>query len=175
TSKLTDPLSVNLIALDSKFKITCLNFDASPLTMMDWSGDASKFKQVILNLLSNAIKFTESGSVNLDVMVDFDHSESNPLPLAKIRCKVKDTGIGIAPESLDKVMQPFSQADNSVQRKFGGTGLGLSISKQLCKLMQGDLDIESDGLGSGTCVTCWVYMPCLIFEGTSTAAPVVSR
>ena len=92
--------------------------------------------------------------------------------MAKIMCEVRDTGIGISPENIEKVLQPFHQADSSVQRKFGGTGLGLSISQQMCKLMDGDLEIESNGLGEGTLVKFWVYMPCLVFEGSPARVPV---
>jgi len=107
--------------------------------------DQLHLHQVIQNLINNAIKFTpEHGKINVNIkkIEEFENID-------KIRFSVVDNGIGIAKENQDKILQAFSQADNSTTRKFGGTGLGLSISKSLTTLMGGELKINSqEGKGS---------------------------
>jgi PAS domain S-box-containing protein len=102
-------------------------------------GDALRMRQIITNLLSNAVKFTETGAVKLVA-----ERQGDALHLA-----VHDTGIGIAPERLDSIFDPFAQADASTTRRFGGTGLGTTISRQLVTLMDGRLWAEST-LGQGS-------------------------
>lgn len=107
-------------------------------------GDVTRVRQIIVNFLSNAIKFTSHGEVTISLHLIEDHEKS-----AKIKLSVKDTGIGIAKESIDKLFQAFTQADNSVTRQFGGTGLGLSICSKLASLMGGEITLESEkGVGS---------------------------
>lgn len=107
-----------------------------PTEMM---GDPTKIAQVILNLLSNAIKFTdENGQVN--VMIEKVHEASQTIG---VKFSVKDSGIGIPEDKIDKVFDAFSQADASTSRKFGGTGLGLTISSKFVELMGGKLAVES--------------------------------
>lgn len=106
-------------------------------------GDSLRLQQIITNLSTNAVKFTNTGSVS--VMISRVNSESG----AKLKIAVGDTGVGISQEQQDKLFQSFSQADNSVTRKYGGTGLGLSICKQLCELMGGNITVSSEqGVGS---------------------------
>jgi CheY-like chemotaxis protein/anti-sigma regulatory factor (Ser/Thr protein kinase) len=101
-------------------------------------GDPGRIRQIVLNLAGNAVKFTETGHVMLEVeVVDQDEQASN------IRISVHDTGVGMGQEGLDRLFQPFSQADSSTTRKFGGTGLGLAISKRLIDLMGGEITVES--------------------------------
>jgi PAS domain S-box-containing protein len=105
--------------------------------------DRTKLKQVALNLLSNACKFTHAGSVRLTVR---RHRAGDG---DRLQLEVEDTGIGIAPERLEELFQPFRQADESTTRKYGGTGLGLSISRHYCQMMQGSIDADSaPGRGS---------------------------
>lgn len=107
-------------------------------------GDPARFRQIITNLIGNSIKFTEHGFVNLTV--EMESVSVNSLKL--IFC-VSDTGIGIAPEKLDAIFQPFEQADASTTRKYGGTGLGLTIVSRLLGLMNGKIWVESaPGKGS---------------------------
>jgi CheY-like chemotaxis protein len=105
--------------------------------------DPLRVKQVLVNLLSNAIKFTERGTIKITLAREityFSHS---------IRIDVTDTGIGMTPAQLDRLFQPFTQADNSTTRRFGGTGLGLTISRRLANLLGGDIQVGSEyGKGS---------------------------
>ncbi len=101
-------------------------------------GDPTRLGQVLLNLVSNAIKFTEQGEIILTVE-RVQESEAEITLLFTI----KDTGIGMTPEQLERLFQAFSQADNSTTRKYGGTGLGLVISKHLVEVMGGTLRVES--------------------------------
>ena len=107
-------------------------------------GDAQRLRQVLVNLLSNAVKFTPRGEVVLAVDVKSRDGEQ-----AELHCQVLDTGIGIDPAAVDRLFQPFVQADASTTRRYGGTGLGLSISKSLVELMGGEMSVESE-LGAGS-------------------------
>jgi signal transduction histidine kinase/CheY-like chemotaxis protein len=102
-------------------------------------GDGTRLRQVLLNLVSNAIKFTPQGEISVSIdakTVDEQHVE--------LHFAIRDTGIGIAPEQMERLFQPFSQADASNTRWYGGTGLGLVISKRLCELMGGKIWVESE-------------------------------
>jgi two-component system sensor histidine kinase/response regulator len=102
-------------------------------------GDPGRLRQVLLNLVSNAIKFTEHGEIEVRVRV-LESFHQNTLLLFE----VEDTGIGMDPETLPRLFQPFVQADGSVTRKYGGTGLGLAISKQLVEMMGGIVGVASE-------------------------------
>jgi two-component system cell cycle sensor histidine kinase PleC len=107
--------------------------------------DSKKLKQVLLNLLSNAVKFTPAGGeVRCAVWEDIGKQQ--------LVIQVKDTGIGIAPKDISKVMMPFGQVDNKLSRKYEGTGLGLPLSRKFVELMGGEFTIESE-LNVGTAVT----------------------
>jgi len=108
-------------------------------------GDGFKIRQVLLNLLSNAVKFTEQGSIRISWVLQPDHQKStNGFTLS-----VKDTGVGIPPDQIGRIFEPYHQADNSNTRRFGGTGLGLAISARLVQLMHGNIQVQSQ-LGTWT-------------------------
>jgi hypothetical protein len=108
-------------------------------------GDPTRLQQVLGNLVSNAIKFTAAGRVSVGI----DYAPAAAGQAGLLRLVVADTGIGIAPENLANLFRPFSQADASTTRRFGGTGLGLTISRQFCRMMGGDVTVESrPGQGS---------------------------
>jgi signal transduction histidine kinase len=105
--------------------------------------DITRFRQSLLNLVANACKFTQNGSVSVAVR------RERAQPGDWLVVNVKDTGIGISPEQQAKLFQSFTQADSSTTRKYGGTGLGLAISRKMCRLMGGDISVESE-LGKGS-------------------------
>jgi len=117
---------------------------AEPSIGKKMHGDPVRLRQIITNLLSNAIKFTNIGTVKLLASVE-EKTDTN----ITINFEVKDSGIGMTPEQISRIFEPFMQADDSVTRRFGGTGLGLSITKNIIDLMGGKLSVESTvGVGS---------------------------
>ena len=110
-------------------------------------GDVTRLRQILVNLLSNAVKFTDRG----DVVVSVDGQGEAASPLHELHFSVKDTGIGIPPDRMDRLFQSFTQLDASMTRRYGGTGLGLAISQRLAEMMGGRIWAESDGVpGQGT-------------------------
>jgi signal transduction histidine kinase len=108
------------------------------------TGDQRRMEQVVLNILQNAVKFTESGEIH----VRLRHTESHYI------LNVEDTGIGMAPEDLNKLFRPFQQLDSGTARRYEGTGLGLSISKKIIELAGGTIGVESSpGRGSVFTIT----------------------
>ena len=115
-------------------------------------GDRMRLQQVLLNLAGNAIKFTERGDVEIGLRALSQDGE------AGLEFAVRDTGIGISPSGLERLFQPFGQADASMSRRFGGTGLGLSICKSLVEMMGGRIWVESE-LGKGSTFYFTVRLP----------------
>ena len=114
-------------------------------------GDPLRLGQVLINLVNNAVKFTERGEIVVTVKLEESVSDRT-----KLKFTVHDSGIGMTPEQIAHLFQPFSQADTSTTRKYGGTGLGLSISKRLVEMMEGNIWAESEhGQGSTFCFTAW--------------------
>jgi hypothetical protein len=126
---------------------------------LSYRGDQTRLEQILINLLSNAIKFTEAGGV-----VTISCSVESP-PETNIRLmqnagpwlalRVSDTGIGMAPQVLSRVFEPFVQVESPLTRTRGGTGLGLTISRRLARLMSGDLTVDSKE-GVGSIFTVWL-------------------
>jgi len=123
--------------------------------------DLTKVRQALLNLLSNASKFTDHGTIGLDVRRD-DRT-------GRMIMTVSDTGIGMTPEQMGKLFAAFSQAETSTSSKYGGTGLGLAISRQFCRMMGGDITVQSQ-LGKGSAFT--INLPIEVVE--QQAAPPVA-
>jgi CheY-like chemotaxis protein len=124
------------------------------------SADPVRLRQILVNLVSNAIKFTDTGKVRARVALVEDAEET------RIVMMVRDSGIGMSSEAMEKLFQPFVQADSSTTRRFGGTGLGLAISKKLCQQMDGQIRVESR-LGRGS--TFHVEIPSHIVAAPETA------
>jgi len=114
-----------------------------------FEGDALRLRQVLVNLISNAVKFTESGSVQLTVRRDDRPEAEASASATALQIAVRDTGIGIPPDRMEAIFQPFAQADASMSRRFGGSGLGITIARQLVELMGGRIVVESR-IGEGS-------------------------
>jgi CheY-like chemotaxis protein len=110
--------------------------------------DPTRLRQILVNLVGNAVKFTETGGVRITAAIaNFDGSPA-------LEIKVADTGCGMAPSTVERIFEPFSQADETMARRFGGTGLGLAISSELARLLGAKLACESiEGQGSSFCFT----------------------
>ncbi|MGH8058212.1 MAG: response regulator, partial [Candidatus Entotheonellia bacterium] len=126
--------------------------------------DLTKVRQSLFNLLSNASKFTQQGTISLDVARE---------TVDGVECvifRVRDTGIGMTPEQMGKLFQPFTQADTSTTRQYGGTGLGLTITRRFCQMMGGDIAVESE-LRKGTTFT--IRLPAEVMDPKAGRAPEV--
>ncbi len=128
-------------AVEKSLELACLVRTGAPTALR---GDPHRLRQVLLNLLSNAVKFTERGEILVEVELVSETADR-----ALVRASVHDTGVGIPPQERESLFLPFTQVDASTTRRYGGTGLGLAISKQLCELMGGSIELESQpGKGS---------------------------
>ena len=110
---------------------------AEPLSDRLINGPGDVVRNILLNLVGNAIKFTEAGSISINSGFESKNGEDY------IWFTVADTGIGIADSAIERIFQPFQQADDTVLNRFGGTGLGLSICKQLVEQVDGTISVES--------------------------------
>ncbi len=132
-------------------------------------GDSAHVKQVLINLVGNALKFTKDGDVFFIIERNFKSSKDGAITIDFL---IKDEGIGLAPDKLELIFESFTQADDSVSRRFGGTGLGLAISRRLARLMGGDI-IASNRRIKGSCFRFSVpFVPC---SGTQECPPSKQR
>ncbi|MCS6812481.1 MAG: response regulator [Cyanobacteria bacterium] len=145
------------IQLDTKF----------PTTLPDVVIDERRIRQVLINLLSNAVKFTpEGGCITLEI--EFQPSEQD---CGWLHIAVRDTGIGIAPEHMDKLFQPFVQIDSALNRQYMGTGLGLVLVKRIVEMHGGYVTVTSE-VGVGSCFT--IVLPCNTWTACHPQPPVLS-
>ncbi|KOY17624.1 sensor histidine kinase [Paenibacillus xylanivorans] len=146
--------TMNHFQLVAEKKGVELQLDKKPgLPETLWS-DPQRVQQILRNLMSNAIKFTHQGKVTLTVSTK--QIKKSGIVSQWIVFSVQDTGIGIAEDKHQSIFEAFQQADGSISRKFGGTGLGLSISRDLARLLDGSIELESaEGKGS----TFYLYLP----------------
>ncbi|MGR5337012.1 ATP-binding protein [Vibrio gigantis] len=145
-----DSVSVILSKAISKDIELDINIDSQTPPQLFF--DEYRVRQVLTNLLSNAIKFTSKGTITTDIAY-------TPMSMGrgKLECSVSDTGIGIEPEKLESIFEPFTQEDGSITRQFGGTGLGLAICRQLVDLMGGYITARSVK-GEGSTFTFCLYV-----------------
>ena len=147
--------ALDLLAAGAASKDVELLYAVEPDLPAGILGDAGRLRQIVINLLSNALKFTTSGEVEL--RLGGEPVEARRGARARrwaITVTVRDTGIGIPPEGMDRLFRSFSQVDVSISRRYGGTGLGLAISRRLAELMDGSLTAESSGVpGEGSTFT----------------------
>jgi len=134
-----------------------LVLDVAPDVPNDLVGDPLRLSQILINYLTNAVKFTEQGEVGLIIRQLEDDGD-----VVTLRMEVRDTGIGVARENIERLFHGFEQGDGSITRRYGGTGLGLAICRQLAALMEGDCGVDSEpGRGS----TFWAVVR--LRKGTS--------
>ena len=114
-------------------------------------GDSKRIEQILLNVLNNAAKFTSSGEVSLDVRLTAKENDTYHIAFT-----IKDTGIGMSEEQVNKLFTPFEQGDSSINRRFGGSGLGLSIVKNLLDMMGGEIKVFSTPNEGSTFI---IYLP----------------
>jgi len=145
---------VELFAIKAKEKSIRFYFYASPTIPELLIGDSVRLRQVLSNLLGNAIKFTpKEGKVRFEV-----RQLESDMHGVSLRFSIEDSGVGIAKEQQKKVFEPFMQADNGIERKFGGTGLGLSISSDIVTKMGSSIQLESE-VGKGSKFYFDMYLP----------------
>ncbi len=124
----------------------------------EYIGDRQRVQQILTNLLSNAVKFTPTGG-SVSIRCRTGSRTGSPMPEAPwTSISVVDTGVGIAPEDLDRIFHPFVQVENGYTRAHGGTGLGLTISRTLAQMMGGEIEVESVP-GRGSQFTLWLPAP----------------
>jgi two-component system, sensor histidine kinase and response regulator len=163
--------TLKALALRAHRKGLELTYDVAPDVPERLIGDAGRLRQVLMNLVGNSIKFTERGDVVVRIVPSTQTSEG-----CQLQFSVSDTGIGIAPEKLSLIFDPFAQADGSTTRRYGGTGLGLTISSRIVKLMGGNIQAESEpGKGSVFTFVARFDAPQTPREQSSAARPVKLR
>lgn len=146
---------ISIMSMRAKEKKIKFKFNYAPLKDIEFYGDKTRLRQILVNLISNSIKFTDKGSVKVKAYID---KKTDP---EIMRIDVSDTGIGIAKKDFDNIFKRFKQADSSVSRKYGGTGLGLPISRNLAQLMGGNIFFESK-VGKGSVFS--LVIPATIVE-----------
>jgi PAS domain S-box-containing protein len=148
--------SLRLLEPNAREKRVALSVDVDADIPALILGDRTRLQQVLVNLISNAVKFTEDGEVRVVLRLLAVHTLRADVDGSGSRCEigvcVEDTGVGIPPDKLDSIFEPFVQGDSSTARRYGGTGLGLAIAKRLVQAMGGSIDIESEpGAGTKVC------------------------
>jgi len=141
--------TIDMLTLKAFEKKLEMLYRVDPTIPSQFLGDPVRIRQIVVNLLGNAIKFTGDGEILVSIRKSGDVYLENGKGHIKLAIEVKDTGIGIRKEKLQKIFESFTQADTSTTRKYGGTGLGLTISRSLAELMGGQLVVDSEpGKGS---------------------------
>ncbi|MCP4996089.1 MAG: serine/threonine protein kinase, partial [Gammaproteobacteria bacterium] len=153
-----------LMRMRAQEKDLLFQFESQDPLPQGLKADEKRLRQVLINLLGNALKFTDQGSVTLRVSVMGHSSEKE----AALRFEIIDTGVGLTPENLEKIFQPFEQVGDT-DRQIEGTGLGLAITRQLVTLMGGELHVKSQA-GQGSTFWFEATFPIVAAEVRSSAA-----
>ncbi len=136
--------TIDMLTLKAFEKRLEMLYRVDPTIPSQFLGDPVRIRQIVVNLLGNAIKFTGEGEIIVSIRKTSTVYFSDNKAFIRVAIEVKDTGIGIRREKLQKIFESFTQADSSTTRKYGGTGLGLTISRSLAELMGGYLSVESE-------------------------------
>jgi len=136
--------TIDMLTLKAFEKRLEMLYRVDPSIPSQFLGDPVRIRQIVVNLLGNAIKFTGEGEIVVSIRKTSNVYQSENKSFIRLAIEVKDTGIGIRREKLQKIFESFTQADSSTTRKYGGTGLGLTISRSLAELMGGYLTVESE-------------------------------
>jgi signal transduction histidine kinase/DNA-binding response OmpR family regulator len=160
--------SLAIKAFEKKLELICTADPSLPVQVL---GDPGRIQQVLMNLLGNAIKFTAKGEVVVSLKKGGVMQTSGDRKIQQIELTVRDTGIGVPKEKLERIFESFTQADTSTTRRYGGTGLGLTIARNLAEMMGGSLEVESEP-GKGSSFTLKLSLE--IVDEMSTV-PVVHR
>jgi signal transduction histidine kinase/DNA-binding response OmpR family regulator/HPt (histidine-containing phosphotransfer) domain-containing protein len=181
--------SIDLLASKASEKGIELAYLMPPKTPSVIVGDSTRIRQILVNLLSNALKFTEKGEVVVSVTAqklpastvsgDEQSEKSTHQKQYEIQFAVKDSGIGIPQDRMNRLFKSFSQVDSSTTRQYGGTGLGLAISKQLSEMMSGRMWVESGGAIAGNPPPKWeaprIFNPHLQSHGSTFYFTIVAE
>jgi two-component system, sensor histidine kinase len=142
------------LAFKAKDKNIELEFHLPEECQKYYSSDSTRIKQILLNVIGNAIKFTTKGKVRVDVSLEPASPRSEILLV-----RVQDEGIGLSPEQVNRLFQPFSQGDASTRRQFGGTGLGLAISRRVARALGGEIRLVRSTPGAGSTFEIKILLP----------------
>jgi len=157
--------ALTVVAMPAQQKGLKFVCEIDPHVPAGLEGDAQRLNQIIFNLVGNAVKFTDQGEIRLCV-----HVEEHVGAEVRLRFSVSDTGTGIPEDKLQAVFEAFTQVDNSATRRYGGTGLGLAISRELVRLMQGHIHVESQlGVGSKFTFTVRLQLSAADVKATANA------
>ena len=152
-AEVTSTFEMQMARNGNRLEVTC------PSDIGSMRSDISKVRQGLFNLVSNATKFTHDGLITV-------HAERQTMDAREwIVFRVSDTGIGLGPEQIVRLFQPFTQADASTTRRFGGTGLGLALTRRFCQMMKGDVTVHSVS-GEGSVFT--IKLPATLYDGGET-------
>jgi PAS domain S-box-containing protein len=162
------PALISTFAYQAKEKKLSLDYSISEKLNRILLGDPVRLNQVLINLISNAVKFTHKGKINVKCSVEKQQKD-----ICWVRIEVTDTGVGIPFEKLNTIFESFSQADESVTRKYGGSGLGLTIVKQLVELQQGKITVRSEEHEGSTFIVLIPYTVGRTQNLTKSTSPVI--
>ncbi|MBI2767682.1 MAG: GAF domain-containing protein [Chloroflexi bacterium] len=150
--------ALDLVAHPAAKKGLDLGYLIAPGVPEGIAGDVTRLRQVLVNLLANAVKFTETGEVVLTVGPGASGDSVLSPQSSVLQFAVRDTGIGIPADRMDRLFEVFSQVDSSTTRRYGGSGLGLAVSKRLCEMMGGEMWVESEA-GTGSTFFFTIHAP----------------